>query len=222
MRNIRRLKDIIHANVNSALDKAENPEKLIRYMIGEMEESLTDLKSSCAAKMAQKTRTEQEITRLQETVARWSERAELAVDKGKDELAREALVEKNRAERKLEAAKNSLSRLETIISECRSNTKELEQKLQSVREKQRTLIERGIHARETLLTREQIREAEGEDAYRRFSQFEQRIERMEAEAEMAGFGSKPSEDAFSSMEHEDEIEDQLSELKKKAKSKTKA
>nr|MDA3835267.1 PspA/IM30 family protein [Spirochaetales bacterium] len=87
MKHIRRFKDIIHANVNSALDRAENPEKMIRFMLQEMEESLTELKSSCTSKIADRARTEQELAQLQEAVARWNNRAELAVEKGKDSLA---------------------------------------------------------------------------------------------------------------------------------------
>jgi phage shock protein A len=218
MKHIRRFKEIIGANVQSALDKAEDPEKMIRYLITEMDESLTDLKSSCAAKTAEKSRLGSEIRNLQETVERWENRAELAVEKGKEELAREALLEKKRALNALTAAQEASVKLDTIISECRSNVEELEKKLMSVEAKQRTLVERGIHAKESLSVREQIKDADGEDTYRRFSELEQRIERMEAEAQMAGFSAdRRVDDDFTAMEYEDEIEKELSEMKKKTK-----
>jgi len=215
MKNIRRFKDIINANINATLNKAENPEKMIRFMIQEMEETLIDLKSSCAAKIADKTRLDQELKSIKAVVTRWKNRAELAVEKGKDELAREALAEKMKAERSMNSLQENLTKLDAIISECRANITKLEERLQTVRDKQQILIQRGIHAQETILAKEKMREADGTEAYRRFSDLEQRIERMEAEAEMAGFGTDPAkEDLFFKMESEDEIEEELAKLKK--------
>jgi phage shock protein A len=217
MKNMRRFKDIINANINATLDKAENPEKMIRYMIGEMEDTLVDLKSSCAAKIAEKTRVELELEELTAVMDRWKSRAELAVEKGKDELAREALIEKQRAEKTLAAVKEDLVQIETIIRECKANTVKLEERLASVQEKQRILIQRGIHAQETILARERIRKAEGTDAFRRFEDLEHKIEQMEAEAEMSGFGApSDKEDAFFTMEHENSVEAELAELKRRA------
>lgn len=221
MKPFRRFKDIVNSNISSALDKAENPEKMIRYMITEMEDTLVELKSSCAAKMADRTRVEQERAELKAAAERWSNRAELAVEKGKDELAREALVERQKAQRTLQLVEEELVKLDAIISECKSNTIALEEKLQSVKDKQRILIQRGIHAQETILTREKIKEATGNEAFRRFSDLESKIEKMEAEAEVAGL-SVPTgkEDEFFTMEQEDAIEAELEALKKsKAKSK---
>jgi phage shock protein A len=92
-----RFKDIINANINSMLDKAENPEKMIRLMMQEMEDTLIDLKSSCAAKMAGKTKTLRELKDAEARVQRWQSRAELAISKKRDDLAREALIEKQKA-----------------------------------------------------------------------------------------------------------------------------
>lgn len=221
MKTFRRFKDIVNSNISSALDKAENPEKMIRYMITEMEDTLVELKSSCAAKMADRTRVEQERVELQAAAERWSNRAELAVEKGKDDLAREALVERQKAQRTLQIVEEELAKLDAIISECKSNTIALEEKLQSVKDKQRILIQRGIHAQETILTREKIKEATGNEAFRRFSDLESKIEKMEAEAEVAGFSIPTGkENEFFTMEQEDAIEAELEALKKsKAKSK---
>lgn len=193
---------------------------MIKYMVSEMEDTLVDLKSSCAAKIAEKTRVEEEFKELAAVAARWTARAELAVEKGKDDLAREALLERQKAEHAMGVLKEDITHLDSIISECRSNTVKLEEKLQKVEERQRILIQRGIHAQETILAKEKIKRAEDSDAYRRFEEFEQRIEQMEADAEMADYGLKnEKEDEFFSMEHEDSLEAELAELKKKASAK---
>lgn len=214
MGNAKRFKDIINSNINFTLEKAENPEKMIRLMVQEMEETLIDLKASCAAKIAEKTRLEREQKAVQESLIRWKSRAELAVDKGRDDLAREALVEKRKAERDLDAIAQDLVQFETIITECRANTLKLEDKLQTIREKQRILIQRGIHAQEQKRAQETMRHADGTEAFRKFTHLEEKIERMEAEAKMAGFHAPSSkENEFFMMEHESEVEAELAALK---------
>lgn len=211
-----RFKDIINANINSMLDKAENPEKMIRLMMQEMEDTLIDLKSSCAAKMAGKTKTLRELKEAESRVNRWHSRAELAISKKRDDLAREALIEKKKAQEALDALKEDADQFETLITECKQNIIDLEQKLQNVRQKHKILVERSLHAQEQKKAKATMSQAEGDDAFRRFSDLENRIERMEAEADMAGFQAEHSmEQEFSHLESSDEIEEELSKLKDK-------
>ncbi len=211
-----RFKDIINANINSMLDKAENPEKMIRLMMQEMEDTLIDLKSSCAAKMAAKTKTERELKELTARVNRWQKRAELAINKNRDDLAREALLEKKRAETDTTGLQDDLTQYVKLIEECKANIIELEEKLQSVRQKHKILVQRSLHAQDQKKAKDNIKKANGEDAYKRFSELEGKIERMEAEAEMSDFGQSGSlEDEFSQLENTDDIEDELNQLKKK-------
>jgi phage shock protein A len=211
-----RFKDIINANINSMLDKAENPEKMIRLMMQEMEDTLIDLKSSCAAKMAGKTKTLRELKDAESRVKRWQSRAELAISKKRDDLAREALIEKQKAQQTLNALKEDASQFDKLIAECKENIIELEEKLQSVRQKHKILVQRSLHAEEQKRAKTSMNQAEGDDAFRRFSDLENRIERMEAEAEMAGFHAENSmEQEFSHLETSDEIEEELTKLKDK-------
>ncbi len=213
-----RFKDIVNANINSMLDKAENPEKMIRLMMQEMEDTLIDLKSSCAAKMAAKTKTEREIREIRARVKRWQSRAELAISKGRDDLAREALTEKKRAEKEAAALEDDRVQYEKLISECKENILQLEEKLQSVRQKHKILVQRALHAQEQKKAKATMRQAGSEDAFRRFSELEGRIERMEAEADMTGFDDLSSlESEFSRLETTDEIEDELNLLKEQIK-----
>ncbi|NQT60985.1 MAG: PspA/IM30 family protein [Bacteroidetes bacterium] len=209
-----RFKDIMSANINSLLDKAENPEKMIRLMIQEMEDTLVELKSACAARMAAKTKAERQGKETDQYIKRWQLRAELAVEKKKDDLAREALIEKMKYLKDFEVVQADVQQYEKLISECKNNIIKIEEKLQVVRQKHKLLIQRGIHASEQIKAKETIREAAGSKAFQRFSELEGRIERMEAEAEMAGFSAPGGlEDEFHKLESVADVEAELQELK---------
>lgn len=216
-----RFKDIVNANITSMLDKAENPEKMIRLMMQEMEDTLIDLKSSCAAKMAAKAKAEREYRDVENLTSRWQKRAELAISKGRDDLAREALVEKRKASNELTQVQEEIAQHEKAIEECKANIIQLEEKLQTVRQKHKVLVQRSIQANEQKKVRETIKKAADNDAYRRFSDLESRIERMEAEVELGStqFAS-PLEDEFTKLETHDEVDDELMNLKASLKKTT--
>jgi len=215
-----RFKDIVNSNINSMLDKAEDPEKMINLMIREMEDTLVELKTTCAASMADKAKTERERDVFAEKNERWEGRAKLAIEKGRDDLAREALVEKKACANQLNLIENDLVQFESLINESKSNIIQLEEKLETVKQKRRILIQRGVHAKEKMRARQTIKNASGVDATIKFDELEGRIERMEADADMVYSGfSNPSENEFSRMENESEIEDELAALKKSMKPK---
>ncbi len=210
-----RLGDIVNSNINAMLDKAEDPEKMIRLMIQEMEDTLIDLKSSCAAKMA----TRAEMTRDRETLAakveRWDERAVLAVERKRDDLAKEALLEKKQCVKQIDFAEKDLEHYERLISECKGNITQLEQKLEEVTFKHKMLVQRSIHAVEKKRARSMVSNATGAQAIMRFGDMENRIERMEADADLTGMAVENDlEREFSKLESDNIIEDELTELKK--------
>ena len=213
-----RFKDIVGANINSLLDKAEDPEKMIRLMMQEMEDTMVELKSNCAEKMAVQKTLEREKSALEDMLKRWDGRAKLAVETGKDNLAREALHEKRTCQNQLDYLLKEQAHLEKIIAECRAHIVQLEEKLEQVSQKHRLLIQRGIHAQEKKRARETMSFATGAEAMRRFDDMETRIERMEAEADLAGTASAREselEKEFQRMETSSEVEDELAALKKK-------
>jgi phage shock protein A len=213
-----RFKDIMSANINSILDKAENPEKMIKLMIQEMEDTLVEQKSACAAKMAAKTKAEREIRETEQMMTRWQARAELAVEKKKDDLAREALSEKMKYKKDAEIIQADVEQYDKLITECKENIIKIEEKLQTVRQKHKLLIQRGMHAKEQIKAKETIRDAAGSKAFQRFSEMEGRIERMEAEAEMAGFAVPGGlEDEFQKLESNSDVEAELQALKNSVK-----
>ncbi|MBI9097955.1 MAG: PspA/IM30 family protein [Spirochaetaceae bacterium] len=213
----RRGKDIINSNINAMLDKAEDPEKMIKLMMQELEDTLVDLKSSIAAKMAARTQNQKDIAVLEGRVKRWTERSEMAVTKGRDDLAKEALIEKKKATDDLDAVKKDIDHLTQIIDETKNNILALEEKLQTVVQKHKILIQRAIHAKERKEVNTSIRHATGAQAMVRFNEFENKIERMEAEADMSAVGNSDLESEFVKMETGKNVDAELEALKKSMK-----
>jgi phage shock protein A len=212
-----RFKDIVNSNVNAMLEKAEDPEKLIRLMIQEMEETLIEMKASCAGTIATRRRSAQSLQRLKDRAADWEAKAKLAVSKGREDLAREALLQKRQAAENAAAFDREVGELDEIIQKYQADIRQLEEKLSTVREKQRVLAQRHLHARQKRRAEQQIRSADSTATMVRFDQFEQRIDRMEAEAELVNYGRKPTlEEEFEKLERSEEIEKELEALKQQA------
>ena len=215
-----RFKDIVASNMSSMLDKAEDPEKLIKLMIREMEDTLIEIKSSCANAIANQKKVQRLLDDIQEKENFWANKAELAVAKGKDTLARQALQEKRRYTQKTEAVEIELTELGMIIEKYRDDICELENKLKSAREKQRLLVQRHIRANGKKRAQEEIRRAGSTEIMLKFEELENHIERMEAEADLVNFG-RPStlEEEFDALEADDDIEAELNKLKSSQSSK---
>jgi len=209
-----RFRDIVSSNINAMLDKAEDPEKLIRLMIREMEDTLVDLKAACAGVLANRKKVERTLEDLKSRVSYWGRNAELAVSKGRDDLAREALLEKRKYLERLERLEQELAELIRLVDQYHEDIGELEQRLQAAREKQRTLVQRHIHATRKRRAQEEIRRADGAEAVFRFEQLEDRIDHMEADADLVNFKGKVGlAGEFDNLAVDEEIERELQGLK---------
>jgi len=209
-----RFRDIVSSNINAMLDKAEDPEKLISLMIQEMEDTLVEIKASCAAAMATSKRTQRQMEEVLSRSRNWEEKAGLAVSKGRDDLAREALLEKRRFADRAYSFEKELQEMNALIQQYQEDIKQLEEKLRGAREKQRLLVQRHVHALKKIRAQEEIRRMDSTGAVLKFEEFENRIERMEAAAELVNFGRKPTlETKFDDLLVDDEIEKELQTLK---------
>ena len=222
-----RVRDIISANLNAMLDKAEDPEKLIRLMIKEMEDTLVEIKVSCAGAMATKKKIERDCQTVETRARQWGEKAQLAVDKGREDLAREALMEKRRYTERTAGLKKERAECDALIHQYQEDIVQLENKLGTVREKQRLLVQRHIHAQKRKRAQEDLRRLDSSEAFVRFDQFENRIERMEAEADLVNPGPNSErqhslEEEFARLEGDEEIEKELATLKAGVEQKTTA
>jgi phage shock protein A len=209
-----RFRDIISSNINAMLDKAEDPEKLISLMIREMEDTLVEIKASCAGVMANRKKLERQMFEAHARAENWNKKARLAVTKGRDALAREALLEKRRYSERADSLERELLDMNGLVDQYQEDIRQLEEKLGTAREKQRALIQRHIHANRKRRAQEEIRRMESAEAIVKFEEFENRIERMEAEADLVNYGKKPAlEVEFEELMVDDDIEKELQTLK---------
>lgn len=202
-----RFKDIVNSNINSLLDKAEDPEKMLRLMIQEMEDTVIDLKTSTAARMAEAIRLGKRVEEAEATVSRWQDRAELAVEKGKDDLAREALLERRHASEELDRAKAAVIDIQKAIEEGKNEIITLQDKIKSSKDKLASLQREAARAQE---------KKDGSiNLNARFEEMENKINRMNAYTELSKEKEEESPEVkFAKMERDTAIEDELNEMKK--------
>ncbi|MGD9054825.1 MAG: phage shock protein PspA [Desulfobacterales bacterium] len=209
-----RFRDIISSNINAILDKAEDPEKLIKLMIREMEDTLVEIKAACAGAMASSKKVQRQLGTLQDRIQYWEEKAQMAVGRGRDDLAREALVEKRRYTRRIDGLESELTEHNLLVEQYQADIRQLEDKLKSARDKQRLLVQRHIHASQKIQAQEEIRRVDSAASMMKFDELENRIERMEAEADLVNFGKQSALDAeFETLGADEEIEKELQALK---------
>ena len=210
-----RLKDIINSNLNAMLDAAEDPDKLIRLMIQEIEDTLVEVKANCAGAIAARKRAERAVAAAESGTATWEERARLAIEKGREDLAREAIRERRRLEELRDAHAKEVTGCDEVVARYKEDIGAVEAKLVDARQRHRLLVQRHKRAKTHERTRGVIERVTRYDAVTKFDQLEQRIERMEAFQEIDPDLQKPSlEEAFAALKEADAIEEELARLKR--------
>ncbi len=209
-----RFRDIVSSNINAMLDRAEDPEKLIKLMIREMEDTLVEIKASCAGAMANRRKIERQLEQVQYQARYWEKNAKLAVNKARDDLAREALMEKRRFKERADSLEKQVGDYDNLVEQYQDDIRQLEDRLRTARQKQRILVARHLRASKGKRAQEEIRRMDSAETIYKFEQIENRIERMEAEAGLVNFGKKPAlEEEIENLLVDDEIEKELQTLK---------
>ncbi|MEQ8355642.1 MAG: phage shock protein PspA [Kiloniellaceae bacterium] len=219
-----RLADIINSNLNSILDRAEEPEKIIRLVIQEMEDTLVEVRSTAAKTIAEKKESARRLARLQEAQQGWEQKAELALSKGREDLAKGALVEKAKLAEAADHLNKDLDELDAMLSQGESDIAKLESKLREAKAKQQSLAARHETASSRLKVRRNLYDGRVDDAFARFEQVEKKLDAAEGEVEAFDLGrGKSLAEEISGLAAESAIEDELAALKERlGKTKTAA
>jgi len=211
-----RLTDIINSNINSILDKAEDPEKIIRMIIQEMEDTLVEVRSSAARAIADQKDVERKMKRLGEIERDWQRKAELALSKGREDLAKAALVEKSEVIETTKFLDEELQHLQDALKRHEDDIVKLEAKLREAKAKKATIDARHKTATNHVRVKRTLHDNRITDAFERFDMVENRLDRLEAEAESYDLGQGRSlAGEIEDLERNEAIEKEFEALKSK-------
>ena len=209
-----RFSDIVNSNINAILDKAEDPEKIVRLMIQEMEDTLVEVRSAAARSIADKKDLNRKIEALDRETSDWDDKAELAMRKGREDLAKAALVEKSRAASAVEVLKEDYGAVDEGLAKLNEDIARLESKLDDAKTRQKALLARHKTASSRLAARKKIHDYKIDDAMVRFEAYTRRIDDVEGRVESYDLGlPKDLDHEFASLEAEESVNKELDALK---------
>lgn len=209
-----RFSDIVNSNINAILDKAEDPEKIVRLMIQEMEDTLVEVRTAAARTIAEKKELNRKLTQLENEQTNWESKAELALSKGREDLAKAALVEKSQAAGRIELLRSDYANIDDGLAKLNDDIARLETKLADAKDRQKALIARHKTATHRLAARQTLHDHKIDDALVRFEQYERRMDDVEGRVEAYDLGlPKDLKHEFASLEAEEAINAELAALK---------
>ena len=209
-----RLSDIINSNVNSILDQAEDPQKIIRLIVQEMEETLVEVRATAARLIAERKEADRRLQRVRDAQADWDRKAELALRKGREDLSRAALIEKAKLADVANALAEESAALAAALAQGEEDIGKLEAKLRDAKARQKAMLAREETANNRLRTRRTLHDPRLADAFTRFEHVERRIDRLEGEVESYDLGTKKTlSQEIAELEADAAIEAELEALK---------
>ncbi len=209
-----RLADIVNSNLNAILDRAQDPEKIIRLIIQEMEDTLVEVRSSAVRTIAEKKEMERRLEALKREQEEWQRRAELAVTKDREDLAKGALLAKARVAAAVEAIDRQRRQIEDALARQNEDIAKLQAKLADAKARERAIVARQKTAAGRLKLRARLYDERITDAFARFEQVERALDEAEGKVEAYDLGRKDAlGDELAGIEAASEVEDELKALK---------
>jgi phage shock protein A len=208
--------DIINSNINSMLDQAEDPEKMIRLIIQEMEDTLVEVRSSSARVLADRKAAARRLEQVQVEAQTWEDKARLAISKGREDLARAALQEKQAIEEEVAVVEAELKATDEHIEQLNEEVAKLQQKLSDAKAKQKALMMRSKTVESRIKVKRQMHREKLDDAFARFEHFERRMDNLEGQLESMDLGREVAPDLaaeINGLEEDERISDELERLK---------
>lgn len=198
------------------MDRAEDPEKIVRLIVTEMEETLVEIRANTAGYLADKKSFERKLDKLQQQSTHWQEKAELALSKDREDLARAALIEKQKADEQKGQIEADIAKLDEILAALQEDSARLNEKMADAKAKQNAMTMRQNCAVTRLKVREQAHRSDIDDAIARFDSFESKIDDLEAQIEAYDTTNVTLLSAeFRKLETNNKVDDELDALKKK-------
>jgi len=210
-----RLSDIVNSNLTNLLDRAEDPAKMIRLMIQEMEDTLVEVRADAARYIAEKKDATRRLDRLATSQEEWAERAKLALERDREDLAKASLVEKAKAVEMAKVIEDDLAVLDDRLNDLDADIAKLQNKLSEAKAKQQTLLARTSTAQSRLSVRATLYDGRADTALARFDSLEQKVDDIEGRVEAYDLGGeKTLAQEIAELEADADIENELQNLKK--------
>ncbi|EWH11855.1 phage shock protein A, PspA [Catenovulum agarivorans DS-2] len=213
-----RFADIVNSNINALLDKAEDPAKMVRLIIQEMEDTLVEVRSNSAKVLADKKDLVRRLQRLQQQQQDWQEKAELAISKDREDLARAALLEKKRISDQEAMMTSEVNLLDEQLDKLQSEIQQLQDKLTDAKARQKALIMKHETVSARVTVKRQLDADKVRNSLDRFDAYERKIGDIEAEADSYDIASKNLNAEFEDLVAKDGLDEELAKLKAKVKS----
>jgi phage shock protein A len=205
---------VIRANINDLVGKAEDPEKILEQAVLDMQDDLIQLRQAVAQAIATQKRTERQCSAAQSQAAEWYRRAQLALQKGDDTLAREALTRRKSYQETAEAMQAQLTQQASIVTQLKQNMQKLESKISEARTKKDLYIARARSAKASQQLNEALGRVGTGSAISAFEKMEEKVLQLEAESEaIAELGNDDLEKRFEALGEADDIDAELAQMK---------
>jgi len=209
-----RISDIVNSNINSILDRAQDPEKIIRLIIQEMEDTLVEVRSSAVKTIAEKKEIERRVAQTAKEIADWEAKAELAITKNREDLAKGALQVKARLVQDLAALEKHLVQIDDGLARQSEDVVKLQQKLADAKQREATMVSRHKTATNRLKLRANLYDERVTDAFTRFEQVERALDELEGKVDVYDLTRpKGVGDEIAELEAEHLVESELAALK---------